>query len=100
MAWKHSVFYFLEKRGTLFREPIPIPLSSPYKTGVGFAIKEDKVDFVGKAFVQNLKGSGVIENKLVPYQLEPNDPIPDDGVAVLEKGKIAGRSPVHVSVQP
>jgi len=65
-------------------------LSSPYETGVGFAIKDDKVDFVGKAFVQHFKERG-IENKLVPYQLEPNDPIPDDGVAVLEKGKIAGR---------
>jgi sarcosine oxidase subunit alpha len=65
-------------------------LSSPYETGVGFAIKDDKVDFVGKAFVQNFKERG-IENKLVTYQLEPNDPIPDDGVAVLEKGKIAGR---------
>ena len=65
-------------------------LSSPYETGVGFAIKDDKADFVGKAFLQHFKERG-IENKLVPYQLEPNDPIPDDGVAVLEKGKIAGR---------
>ncbi len=65
-------------------------LSSPYETGVGFAIKDDKADFVGKAFLQHFKKRG-IENKLVPYQLEPNDPIPDDGVAVLEKGKIAGR---------
>ena len=65
-------------------------LSSPYETGVGFAIKDDKADFVGKAFLQHFKERG-IDNKLVPYQLEPNAPIPDDGVAVLEKGKIAGR---------
>ena len=25
-------------------------LSSPYETGVGFAIKDDKPDFIGKAF--------------------------------------------------
>jgi len=65
-------------------------LSSPYETGVGFAIKDEKADFVGKAFLKHFKERG-IENKLVPYQLEPNDPIPEDGVAVLEKGKIAGR---------
>jgi sarcosine oxidase subunit alpha len=65
-------------------------LSSPYETGVGFAIKDDKPDFIGKAFLQDFKKRG-IENKLVPYQLDPDDPIPDDGVAVLEKGKIAGR---------
>jgi len=65
-------------------------LSSPYETGVGFAIKDDKADFVGKAFLQHFKERG-IDNKLVPYQLEPNVQIPDDGVAVLEKGKIAGR---------
>lgn len=65
-------------------------LSSPYETGVGFAIKDDKADFVGKAFLKHFKDRG-LDNKLVPYQLEPSSPIPDDGVAVLENGKIAGR---------
>ena len=65
-------------------------LNSPYETGVGFAIKDDKEDFVGKAFLKHFKERG-IENKLVPYQLEPSSPVPDDGVAVIEKGKIAGR---------
>ncbi|GIT06408.1 MAG: hypothetical protein CM1200mP30_00380 [Pseudomonadota bacterium] len=65
-------------------------LSSPYETGVGFAIKDDKDDFVGKAFLKHFKERG-IENKLVPYQLEIDAPIPDDGVAVLDKGRIAGR---------
>ena len=65
-------------------------LSNPYESGVGFAIKDDKDDFVGKAFLQHFKERG-IENKLVPYQLEPGSQIPDDGVAVLDKGKIAGR---------
>ena len=65
-------------------------LSSPYETGVGFAIKDDKVDFVGKAFLKHFKDRG-LDNKLVPYQLDPSSPIPDDGVAVLENGEIAGR---------
>ena len=65
-------------------------LSSPYETGVGFAIKDDKDDFVGKAFLKHFKERG-IENKLVPYQLETDSPIPDDGGAVLDNGKIAGR---------
>ena len=63
-------------------------LSSPYEAGVGFAIKDDKADFIGKAFSQNFKERG-IENKLVSYQLEPDAPIPEDGVAVLEIGKSA-----------
>ena len=65
-------------------------LSSPYETGVGFAIKDDKADFVGKVFLKHFKERGM-DNKLVPYQLDPSSPIPDDGVAVLENGKIAGR---------
>ena len=65
-------------------------LNSPYETGVGFAIKDDKDDFVGKAFLKHFKERG-IENKLVPYRLETNSPIPDDGVAILEKGEIVGR---------
>ena len=65
-------------------------LNSPYETGVGFSIKDDKDDFLGKAFLKHFKERG-LENKLVPYQLDPTSPIPDDGVAVLEKGKIVGR---------
>ena len=65
-------------------------LSSPYETGLGFAIKDDKEDFVGRAFLKHFKKRG-IENKLVPYQLEKGSPIPDDGVAVLDNGEIAGR---------
>jgi len=65
-------------------------LNSPYETGVGFAIKDDKADFLGKAFLNHFKERG-IENKLVPYQLEPNSLVPEDGVAIIEKGEIAGR---------
>ena len=65
-------------------------LTNPYEAGVSFNIKDGKEDFVGKAFLKNFKERG-IENKLVPYRLQPGDPMPDDGVAVLENGKIAGR---------
>ena len=65
-------------------------LSSPYETGVGFAIKDEKQDFIGKAFLKQFKDRGM-ENKLVAYELGPNSPIPDDGVAVIKNGKIAGR---------
>ena len=43
-----------------------------------------------KAFLKHFKDRG-LDNKLVPFQLDPSSPIPDDGVAVLENGKIAGR---------
>ncbi len=65
-------------------------LSNPYEAGVGFTIKDGKEDFIGKAFLKNFKERGN-ENKLVAYKIQPGAPIPDDGVAVLENGKIAGR---------
>ncbi|MGB3492963.1 MAG: 2Fe-2S iron-sulfur cluster-binding protein [Elainellaceae cyanobacterium] len=65
-------------------------LSHPYEAGVGFAIKEDKPDFVGKAFLQNFSERGV-EQQLVPYELSPGAPIPEDGVATFAQGTIIGR---------
>ncbi|MCJ8331334.1 MAG: (2Fe-2S)-binding protein [Lentisphaeria bacterium] len=65
-------------------------LSNPYEAGVGFTIKDDKEDFIGKAFLKNFKDRG-FENKLIPYKLSPGDAIPDDGVAILKSGKIIGR---------
>ncbi|MBF0277408.1 MAG: FAD-dependent oxidoreductase [SAR324 cluster bacterium] len=65
-------------------------LSNPYEAGVDFTVKEDKENFVGKAFLKNFKERG-IENKLVSYKLNSADPIPEDGVAILKNGKIIGR---------
>jgi sarcosine oxidase subunit alpha len=65
-------------------------LSNPYEAGVGFAIKDDKEDFVGKTFLKNFKERG-IENKLVTYQLESGAPIPPDGVMILKDGQMVGR---------
>jgi sarcosine oxidase subunit alpha len=65
-------------------------LSNPSEAGVGFTVKDDKPDFIGRAFLRLFKARG-IENRLVPYQLAPGAPIPDDGVAVLDRGRIVGR---------
>ena len=65
-------------------------LSNPYEAGVGFAIKDDKEDFIGKAFLAEFK-QREIENRLVPYRLQEGDAIPIDGVAVIADGKPVGR---------
>ncbi|MDE0837655.1 MAG: FAD-dependent oxidoreductase [Kiritimatiellae bacterium] len=65
-------------------------LTNPYEAGVGFTIKDNKDDFIGKAFLKNFKDRG-IENKLIPYKLSAGDAIPSDGVAILKAGKITGR---------
>jgi len=65
-------------------------LSSPYEAGTGFTIKDDKPDFLGKAFLANFKQRG-IRDKLIAYRLPPGDPIPDDGVVILDAGRIIGR---------
>lgn len=65
-------------------------LTNPYEAGVGFAIKDDKEDFVGKAFLQNFKNRGV-ESVLIPYELSPGAPIPEDGVATFYQGNLMGR---------
>jgi glycine cleavage system aminomethyltransferase T len=57
---------------------------------VGFTIKDDKPDFLGKAFLKDFKDRG-IENRLVPYVLDKGAVIPEDGVAVIEQGKAVGR---------
>ncbi len=65
-------------------------LSNPYEAGTAFTIREQKQDFVGKAFLADFKERGA-ENRLVPYQLSPTDPIPDDGVSVQDNGRLIGR---------
>jgi sarcosine oxidase subunit alpha len=65
-------------------------LTSPYEAGVDFTIKDGKPDFLGKAFLAQSKARG-IRDKLIAYQLKPGDPIPDDGVAILDAGRLIGR---------
>lgn len=65
-------------------------LSNPYEAGIGFVVKDDKTDFIGKSFLKDFKDKGIRE-KLVPYVLQDGVDIPDDGVAVIDKGKLSGR---------
>lgn len=65
-------------------------LSTPYEAGVGFAVKDDKPDFIGRAFLKQFKERGV-RDRLVLYKLKPGDPIPGDGVTIRENGKAIGR---------
>ena len=66
-------------------------LSNPYEAGVGFAVKPDKPNFVGKVALQAFADRGV-ENRLVPYRLQhPHDPIPEDGVAAWCDNRVVGR---------
>jgi sarcosine oxidase subunit alpha len=65
-------------------------LSNPYEAGVDFAIRDEKEDFIGKAFLAEFK-QREIENRLVPYCLQKGSPIPTDGVAVIANGKPVGR---------
>jgi sarcosine oxidase subunit alpha len=65
-------------------------LTNPYEAGVGFAVKLEKADFVGRAFLENFGDRGLVD-RLVPYVLPPLAPIPDDGVAVFHQGQLIGR---------
>jgi len=65
-------------------------LSNPFEAGVGFTIKDDKENFIGKSFLKNFKDRG-FQNRLISYKLAKGAQIPDDGVAVLKVGEIVGR---------
>ena len=65
-------------------------LTNPYQAGVGFTVKDDKPDFIGKSFLAHFKERG-IEEQLISYKLAPGMPVPDDGVVILDQGKIIGR---------
>jgi len=65
-------------------------LSNPYEAGVAFSIKEDKPDFIGKAFLQNFKERGK-QNELIRFKLIAGEGVPEDGVVILEQGRLIGR---------
>ena len=65
-------------------------LTTPYQAGVGFTVKDDKPDFIGKSFLAHFKERG-IEEQLISYKLAPGVPVPDDGVVILDRGDIIGR---------
>ena len=65
-------------------------LSNPYETASAFTIRQDKPDFVGKAFLAEYQRRGPA-NRLVSYRLPQGTPVPDDGVTVREQGRVIGR---------
>jgi glycine cleavage system aminomethyltransferase T/glycine/D-amino acid oxidase-like deaminating enzyme len=59
----------------------------PYEAGLGFAVRMDKGDFVGRAALEG-KTADTVERRLVPLLI-------DDPVAV-----VMGKEPVHVDGRP
>lgn len=74
-------------------------LTNPYEAGLGWAVKLDKKDFVGKALLSHAVKNQTRE-KLVGFVLKEAG-LPRDGAAVVLNGQPAGRvtssrfSPVH-----
>jgi sarcosine oxidase subunit alpha len=64
-------------------------LTNPYEAGMGWAVKLDKTDFVGKAVLSHAKTDRSREC-LVGFVVSGAD-IPADGAAVVVDGKPAGR---------
>lgn len=64
-------------------------LAGPYESGLGWAAKIEKPDFVGKAALTRAMGARSRE-KLVGFIVQGTG-IPDDGAAVVVQGKLAGR---------
>lgn len=64
-------------------------LTNPYEAGLGWAVKLDKQDFVGKRLLSHAKESRERE-RLVGFILKESG-VPPDGAAIVIDGKPAGR---------
>jgi sarcosine oxidase, subunit alpha len=64
-------------------------LTNPYEAGMGWAVKLDKEDFVGKALLSHAAKQRARE-RLVGFVL-PGAAVPNDGAAVVIDGQSAGR---------
>jgi sarcosine oxidase, subunit alpha len=64
-------------------------LTNPYEAGMGWAVKLDKADFVGKALLSHAAKQPARE-RLVGFVL-PGTTVPQDGAAVVVDGLSAGR---------
>ena len=65
-------------------------LTDPYDAGVGFTIRDQKADFIGRAFLRNMK-DGDRHSRLVTYRLDTGSPVPPDGTAMFDRGRVIGR---------
>ena len=59
------------------------------EAGLGFAVKTDKPDFIGRDAVLAKKESG-LENSLVQFQLEDSEPLLFHNETILRDGEIVG----------
>jgi sarcosine oxidase subunit alpha len=64
-------------------------LTSPYEAGMGWVVKQDKADFIGKFALRKLAGAPA-QQSLVGFTMSANE-IPEDGAAILVNGVLAGR---------
>jgi sarcosine oxidase subunit alpha len=64
-------------------------LTNPYEAGMGWAVKLDKTDFVGKALLSHAANQPARE-RLVGFVLQ-GTAVPKDGAAVVVDGLLAGR---------
>ena len=64
-------------------------LTSPYEAGMGWVVKQDKDDFIGKFALGKLAGAPA-QQSLVGFTMSANE-IPEDGAAILVNGALAGR---------
>jgi sarcosine oxidase, subunit alpha len=64
-------------------------LTSPYEAGMGWVVKHEKNDFIGKFALGKLEGAPA-QQSLVGFTMSANE-IPEDGAAILVNGALAGR---------
>ncbi len=64
-------------------------LSDPYGAGMGWLVKLDKPDFLGRRAVAEVKEQGPLE-RLVGFTVEEGDP-PPEGASVIDQGRPVGR---------
>jgi len=64
-------------------------LTNPYEADMGWAVKLDKPDFVGKAFLSTA-AKDLSRERLIGFVLSGSG-VPEDGSAVVVNGKLAGR---------
>jgi sarcosine oxidase subunit alpha len=64
--------------------------TTPWKIGMGWAVKLDKPDFVGKSALLRAQGREDRE-LLVPWTMEAGRACPPEGSVVLVNGQLAGR---------
>jgi len=64
-------------------------LTNPYEADMGWAVKLEKPDFVGKAFLARVTGD-LSRERLIGFVLS-GPGLPEDGAAIVADGQLAGR---------